>query len=821
MFMNLGFRQIFTIIATLLFAINVPAQELPLLPADPAVLTGVTPNGMSYYLVSNPDYKGVADFALVQKTGLRNSSEDGRKAVEAANTAASVLKRSKLPINPGNIETADDATIFRFENVRLTALDSTLILLMDIADRANYVDDEFIMKWYSPADQAVIISGDIDSKAVASKLTYMSYMIPPSKSQPRREYVHDESRTSADVAEKGGFAEISATWKSRRLPREYMNTVQPEIFDMSLNILGTAAVSRIRKCLETEGVPFADVSYGRICSSTYPYDDSFSIHVAVGRDNASKAVGAVAAVMASIKENGLMEKEYVLAESSYIQRLADAAAAPVKANGDYVERCVNAFLYNASLASPKERLAFHRSRDLPDTMRLRLFNDIAAALIDTVCAPVPETGCTYYTEPEVADTLTRMPAPVKIKIKSSKKEPVSGGTIWTFSNGFKVIFKRMPSDRVYYSLALNGGCGSIEDLSEGEGAFIADYLGTCRFAGMDADDFMTHLKYGGISMDAEVNLSNMMLSGHFPKERTGLMLRSLLAVANERTHDGDVERFITNEYIALDYAGGSSYSRMTAIDSIMCPGYSYSPFKAKGRITDGFQAKAEKYFDVQFAKANDGALIIAGDIDEDSLKRQLLSYVGHFRTAKTVSRKPIVKYQPVSGSSTYTVEGDSYNVDLAVSVRMPLTLDNFVAAKLAAMVIDRGLSERLDVHGIPHRLSHNCRIYPEERMNALVSIPFGSPQNLAVARAAISEAMSIELTDNDLTPYKESLKHLMALEMKSPAYWIHAVALRYLDGKDLTTNYASRIDAVSPAKVKEIMGLLQEGTKVEYVTIKK
>ena len=50
---------------------------------------------------------------------------------------------------------------------------------------------------------------------------------------------------------------------------------------------------------------------------------------------------------------------------------------PVYNAEEYLDRCINAFMYNASLASPKERLAFHLSRNLPDTMRCRLFNDIA------------------------------------------------------------------------------------------------------------------------------------------------------------------------------------------------------------------------------------------------------------------------------------------------------------------------------------------------------------------------------------------------------------------------------------------------------------
>ncbi len=56
------------IISGLLLAINVPAQNLPVMTPDPAIKQGKLPNGLTYYVVANPSAKGYADFALVQKT---------------------------------------------------------------------------------------------------------------------------------------------------------------------------------------------------------------------------------------------------------------------------------------------------------------------------------------------------------------------------------------------------------------------------------------------------------------------------------------------------------------------------------------------------------------------------------------------------------------------------------------------------------------------------------------------------------------------------------------------------------------------------------
>ncbi len=869
--MNLGFRQIFTVLSTLLFSIIVPAQELPVLPGDPAVLKGVMPNGMTYYLVTNPTVKGEADFALVQRTGRTTGDE----AVTIARDALSSLKRiepsspgeflARHEVSPGRngfVSVTDDATVYRFSNLRLSGganvLDSTLLVIMDITDRVNYKENEFLNKWYAPADQAIIVSGDINAKSVASKLNSMSYMIPSKESRSRGEYAGKENDMSVfieTVPRDSVLADVSATWTSKRVPREYMNTIQPEIFEMSLNTLGVSAVDRIRKALESAGIPVADVSYGHLCSSSHPYDDSFTVSVTVETKNVSKALEAIAGVMASIDAAGVGIDEYLVAESAYIQTLVDEAGYPVISNREYVDRCVNSFLYNASLASAKERLSFHTSRNLPDTMRQRLFNDVAKAVLDmsrnlTVSSPedtslaraaFDSVWTAFSSSPRsfafssMADTLDFPGMGAKVKVKSSKKEHVSGGSIWTFSNGFKVTYKKMASDRMYYILALNGGYSSMNGMASGEGAFLSDYFRTCRINGMRAEDFMNVLNEAGIVMDVDVNMSNMMVSGSLKEDRMNLLLRSLLAVANHRTPDEEAFNYYKkSEYLALDLAQGSPVSRMSAIDDIMCPDYRYSPYKQKGRLSPDFQTKAEGFFNDRFSSMNDGMLVLVGNMDEVNLKKLLMTYVGDFRTTNVAFRRPVVRYQPVSGWSTYTVDGAVDNVDVAMSARMPLTMENYIAAALASMVLKRNLAKEFDDAGMYINLNYNCRIYPEERFNLIISVSEASEEGfpsgmkpktpievLSDVRSVLSGLHLMKITENDLKPYKEALKNRLAHEMKSPLFWAEAIALRYLDGKDLSTNYAAKIDAVTPDRVMSTLTLLNDGSKVEYVTIRK
>ena len=163
--MKKGFIRLIIAISGLLFATIVPAQNLPVLTPDPAIKQGKLPNGLSYYVVTNPSAKGHADFALVQKTGfLTDSTARADRAVEVAKDALASLPRlnSKSPqawmashgVTPseeGFINITSDATVFRFNDVSLSSgknvVDSTILLLMTIVDRVSVTDDEYLAKW--------------------------------------------------------------------------------------------------------------------------------------------------------------------------------------------------------------------------------------------------------------------------------------------------------------------------------------------------------------------------------------------------------------------------------------------------------------------------------------------------------------------------------------------------------------------------------------------------------------------------------------------------------------------------------------------------
>ena len=873
--MKIIMKHIGLVLAGLFAAIIVLAQEIQVLPSDPAVSSGVLPNGMAFYVAVNPSVKGMADFALVQRIGAETSDSLGRKdAVRRAQEnlgpqqhllAPSVqeyfMSHGVIPGRNGFAQVTGNATVFRFEDMLLSgeaSLDSTLFVLMGVARHSAQTGLSCVGNLYSPSAQAIVVAGDVDAAKVTEKLRMLSMMIPASQVAVMKEYLWKESDSAVVNVmreEDSPIACVSAGWDLQRTPREFMNTVQPVIYGRYMTELGIGAAERIKSRLKSEGVPCAEVSYDYKDSMESLDDESFRVSVSVSSAHVRNAVAALASSLAGLDASGVREDELRRAGLIYLDMMAEQADRDSD-NSEYIDRCISAFIYNSPLTSRKDMAAFHSSRELDGTLERDLFNSIASASIDrernltlecrmggdtvsgTDLKAVFDSVWTESAGGHLSSSRRSMPVPAlqgpapKVKIKSSKKEPLSGGTLWTLANGFKVVFKNMPSGGVvHYSLALNGGYGNIPDLQAGEGAHMSDILEFCTIGGTDYGRFTDVIRRHGMTMSLNAGLSVTTLEGRIPDDGFDYLMRVLLTVMNDRKPDkAAFDYYRGSESLRMASVKGRREARIMAVDSIMRPGYRYSSLKTADTLADGFLLKADALMSSLAEKVNDGMLVLVGDIDEKLLKEAVLAYAGGFRTEEKVFSRPVVNYQPVSGTSLYTLDGDVNSVDIVMSVPMALTADNYYTAALAAIALRDELAESVAGSGMWLRLRHNCRKYPQERFNLIVSLDEASVEGfipgtvheepmeaLYAVRSVLSDSGMLEITDSEMTAYREMLKKHVNDSKKKPEYWLHAISMRYLDGKDFVTGSDARINAVTADRVRELLASLKNGSRVEYI----
>lgn len=775
--------EIFAVVSGLLSAIIMPAQDLPEMPSDRSVSRIVLPDGLECIAAANPNVSAFADFALVSRS--------------------------------------EGVVLDRVENVitlREEAVDSTLLRLMKRVEAHG-----------NPSDLAVIACGDVNGESIIGKLKYMSYMVPagtPSVRTVRETAGLTPVCIMEDVDGRDGTGTIRAEWDSPRAPESLMSTIQKAVYDKAVYEFGQAVCDRVKSSLRKGDVPYAAMGFRHVGSLETYGDEKFSFSVTVAEEDMAYASEAVQKALWEIDEYGVPAKELLLLERRYFSRLSALSERFERSNASYMDKCISAFLFNVPVVSSKNLLEFHQSKDLPSDVREKVFSEIASALVHMPSYDASGAERSGRLSASLSDTLA-FPGPgVKVRLKSLKKDPLSGGQIWTFSNGFKVIYKKMAGindGTLYYSLAMNGGFGNIMDLSPGEGAFMSDYQDWCHVAGMKSRDFRNVLGLAGITMNAQVNLSNIMVSGSADGGNAGLLMKSLLAFVNTRSLDEkEYSYYMKNEAMRLDNQGLSVGTIRSVIDSLMCPGYRYSVYKKAGHLSEKTAGKVHALFEDMASRMNDGVLVLVGNMDETKLRKLISPYVGGFRTRKAVFCRPAVSYQPVSGWTTYDAVGRRNAIVVAMSTRLSMTTENMLTSEIVTMSLKDLLLKSFDGEGFRFNVYHTCRIIPEDRFSVMITVERNDggeiPEDfLWRLRDVLNDADEFAVSQEYLAACKVFLKRQWDINAQDHRYWAHVIAMRYLDGKDFTTGYASRIDAVSSEKVSSVLHLLEKGSKIEYV----
>ena len=837
-------------------------QELPALGTAPEIKRGSLPDGIQFYLVTNPAQKGFADFALVQRG--RRDPEQARGVLQAlphfgARKPYRFLADHGIAYSEeGFISLPADAALYTFHDVPTfeeSVADSTLLMLFDIA--AEY-----------RKPQAVIISGDIDAARIQERMGLLSMMVPSLEyNYSGINYAWNPRDTLSLLISRNttrNVAAINAIFSTQRLPREVLNTPQPLVTKAFASQLGQIIRKRVERSFRAEDIPLADFRYRYQDSAMGPDDERHSVTVYTSADRLDDATRRLASVLSSLDRDGAGSDEFRDTKERLVSEAKRNEGGKRLSNREYLEKCVSSYLYGSNLASEAALSNFIVTRRLEDDRELELFNGFAQALLDsarnlTLRFDIPDRGISRqallapfdsgWAEPgsvqeykaDFGDTLSLYQPRNKVKLRADAAEPISGGRMWTFSNGIKVIYKKMPGQGEFrYAMMLRGSLADVPGLQPGESAFVGDMLALSDVAGLNGADFHEMLGANGITMQETATLSDLRITGIAPKAKLPLLLRSLLSIADARRPNPEAFSYYKRaEALRIDMEALSPRDVNSLMDSIIRPSYFYTDRKRTDCLGDDLPERAEQYFASLFDKVGDGIFVFMGDLNEDVLKKELCRTLGDFRTQKGFAQRPRVESRFATGTDTRTAEaapgvvgGGEIGVHVAISAAIPFSMENYMSFKVACAVIRKHLTAALADQGAYAEMTDRMELFPAERLSVFINcrpcresglpagiVPATPPELLDAVRRVTRRLPELPVSDVDLKAYKDALLKQMDSRMSDAQALVDDVLTRYSEGKDVVTDYKTAIGKVSVASVSNIIAQLCDGAEVEYLII--
>lgn len=820
---------------TLLISISVPAQELSQLKVDSRVTKGTLANGISYHLVSDSSIKGRADFALVQKgttdPALARHNLSSLKSFGKVKPYSFLARNGVGPDRTGYIQYEGNALIYNFHDVPTSStsvVDSMLLMLFGIADTVPY-------------EQDIVIAGDITAKTFQDKLNVMSMLVSKrSKAPGKDDYSWKPTESSRYIFRQADSSTsnvtITAMYASERSPKASMNTAQPIVAMKFAHELGIILRSRLAKEMYSKGIPVSSIEFKRRSSADGPDDEIYGISIVTDTLYSRDVASVLGSTLAYLDEHGAGIEEYQDAKNDLFSNASSIVGLTQGGNASWLRKCIASYLYGADLASDQTITTFFTSKDMETKKELELFNNFITALLDRQanftlrCSSSKladslgvlssfDLGWIDYRRSSSAstfrinsaDTLGLEDSFPKVKLKTTEPEPLTSGEIWTFSNGMKVVFKQNTQlkGKFAYNLVVRGGYSEIPSFKLSDSTFIAGILPLYDVGGLQGYDFRRMLGANGVSMNQNVSSSGLSINGSAPSDKLMLLLKSLIAMSEDR-------QINTRAY---DY-----YRKCQSLVT------------DASRLDDTFQQNAERYYQQMLTNLSNGYLVLVGDFNVASLKKLLTKFVGGFQVGSPSVSRPTAK-EPI-GSGTQTIvkelmslpEGSVMGVEVSMTDEIQFTAERLMALRIAELALRNAVIRQTVRLGTYVETEISFKISPTEifgmrvncQMAAYDGLPEGivpdDPLNVLMAiRRALIEVSTNNLSKADLESYKNLLVNSMDPQVKDPRFIASAIGTRLLDGKDILTNYQTKIKAVTADMVREILSGLNSSEKIETV----
>lgn len=606
----------------------------------------------------------------------------------------------------------------------------------------------------------------------------------------------------------------SITLTSPRLSREDMGSTVARVSARYSHWLGAEYARRCRRALMDAGIACGNVGYDYYPSYSHGGDETLAVYASVAGADIEKARQVMRLSLLGTAEGGY--RNWPPADD-----VADTRSP--------MERCRDAFLYGADLASNEIAADWFSKHSLDRKSEFELFKAFAKGYVSDLRTEASRSDQQWFSKiplmlekPDMADTARLNLPQSKVRLRHDDADKLTGGTIWTFSNGIKVLYKEMKTGgRMEYSIIFNGGATGF--LSEREIPLAGEVLLSGRLGGMEGHGFMDLINAWGVTMDIEAGVSETTISGHVENSDVDKFLRVLNAVANSRRPAGAEAFGLMKQRIALaDREWRRSREGLeSAMDSIMSPGFAFSGRIEAATLGDDLPQRTEDFFRSCFNRFDDSMIILIGDLPADRAKRLFTRHLGMFGTGGDPAPRSYVSWIPKSGSSEVThIDGTAAgkgSVHVEIAAAANYSRQRQIALEAAETLLRDSLDFALAGSGYKVEINSSLGIRPVERIVMNIhctpcgEVSMGQDEVLRTIYALLDNAGGMK--EAPIDGFKDSKTTELQKGSKDAATMMKVAAARYGSGKDIMGS-AAQIKSLRWNDIKAILDMIQAAPRL-------
>lgn len=912
------------------------AQQIPPLPADPAVRVGKLDNGLTYFIRHNEHPEGRAHFYIAQRVGSLQEEESQRGLAHflehmAFNGTKHFPGKSMINwletigVRFGsnlNAYTGLNRTVYTIMDApvaRQTVIDSCVLILRDWSNGISLEEKEidaergviqeewrqrdnamlrlytkvferafpgsrygnrmpiglmdvvrgfgydelraYYRKWYRPDLQALIIVGDVDVDYVEASIKQAFADIPAPVNPAEREYIPVEDHQGVlpivETDPEATSTIVSILFKADQSPRELRASQLGVMEDFIKSAIKSMAAQRFTDITTKSNAPFITANLDLSKFLTAETKDCFDFTATASEGKYLEALNALTSEMERIRQYGFTKGEYQRAVADIIAGIKrEYNERDKRRNGVFAEEYAEYFTEGGNIADIETIYNIYQL--LAEQLPVEVINEVCKSTLGednivVILSGPKKEGLTYPTEEklaqqfasaravavepyadEVSNTKLIDKAPKAGKIIKEDKNGQFGSTIWTLSNGVKVVYKTtdFKDDEIRVSAVRPGGLLSFAERAPLEARTFNAVAGVGGVGSFSVSNLQKALAGRNVSVRTYLEDTADAVSGNSTVEDLETLLQLIyLSFTAPRQDD---EAFVAYKDKARSMiAMRRNHPLASVSDSIseaLYPGWELRRQLDEAEVDQIDYTRVLSLYKERFGDANGFQFFFVGNVDPAQLRPLVETYLASLPSKK--KSKHVAPYDQLrhirSGAYTnhYSIEmetpmGFVFNT---LTARIPadqksrLTL-TILGEILNQIYVDTLREEEGGTYGA--HVEGGLTYQPKDEAQLVVLFQT-DPEKADQLNSFVYRDMQKILTDG--TPKDKFDKVIANLEksynerLKENGSWTTNLRTYYYNGRDEHTHYLETLRSITPEEVQaSLKTLMESGNRIELM----
>ena len=730
--------------------------------------------------------------------------------------------------------------------------------LMSIVDNFPYKAlRDYYEKWYRPDQQGIIVVGDIDVDQVEKKIVKMFSPIEMPENAAKREYISvpDNKEPIVTIAkDKEQPNTLVYVWhKHDDIPDAAKANMDYLVVNYMRNIISTMLNTRLYELTQTAEPPFigASVSDGDFFLSKTK--GAFMGGVACKEDGTDKALAALVREMERARQFGFTASEYTRAKAEYLRMLESAYNERNKVKNDsYSQEYVRHFVDNEPIPGIENEYAI--MNQIVPNIPIEAINQFMKSLIRednlVVNAFFPEKeGINYPTEAELLKVLNDVKAEkltayvdkvsneplIKEAPKAGKvvktEEGAFGSTVWTLSNGVRVILKStdFKADQIRMWAFSPGGTsifGINEPIQTQNANQVIDLGGVSKFSVIELEKMLAGKK---VSVAPYMNNLTEGFDGSCsPKDMETMMQLTYLYFTSPRMDNDAFESFKKRTKAAL--ANQEANPMVAYTDSIRSTIYGHHPLIQRltsERVDEIDYNRIMEMYKDRFKDASDFTFMFVGNINLEEAKPMIETYLGSLPSINRKENFKDIEMNIRKGNHKNVFEKKLETPKASVMVMNSGKGDYNLKNKLTMSMLNQALDmvyteEVREKEGGTYGVGVSGQIsrYPAED-EFLLQIFFDTdPAKREKMVDIVIKQLEIIAKQGPRPEHLKKIKEFMQKKyaelVKENSYWMSMLHEYYFYKADMDKDYLKTLNSITEKDVQKFAkNLLKQGNRIE------